>query len=261
MRFVIAFLFLANTSAEARCIDYKGRPCRLRATMLSAEYLRAPDLAELHATMLRVDVRRDADSAGGWGLECARLDLIDVTPDGNVPELEVAGSGLGVRFFIDRTEWSATLGVHAVTMVNGDIRYLTPSAALRMGALTIGWRSLGLYAGSAGDGVPARSFRRDFEIDGRATTGALSVRGRFRDVDTGKHHIRDAMLAVGVELRTRRGFYDSMPSFVGIGMRRELARVSDAPAGVIERRVEPPGPTWQLLAWLELDLGLEHRGR
>ena len=263
VRFVILLLLLVET-ADARCIDYLGRPCRLRASMLAGEYLRAPGLAELHATLLRVDLREDEDDATGWGLECVRLDLVDFAPDGNLPDFEVSGSGLAARYTLARAGWHASVGVYLTTVWNNAGRYVTPMAELHVGAVSVTWRSIGLYLGTSDRAdVPGRSLARDFELDARATAGALAVRGRYRDADTGEHHVRDAFLALGVHLATRRGFYATLPAFAGIGIRRELARVTpnDDAVDALERRVVPARSPWQLLVWLELDLGVEHRGR
>lgn len=134
-------------------------------------------------------------------------------------------------------------------------------AELHAGNTSLTWRSLGLYAFTKHRAdIPARSFTRDFELEGRTRAAALAVRGRYRDLDTGDVHLRDIVLAIGLQPFVRRGFYETLPAFVGLGIRRELARSIDTTDG-IARRVSQPSAPWQLLVWLELDLGLEHRGR
>jgi hypothetical protein len=265
VRLLLALALLAlATDAHARCIDHRGRPCRLRVTAASLDYLRAPDLAELRGVLLHVDLANDDETRTGWGLECIRVDLVDFASADALPSFAVRGYGLGARYTVDHPTWGAWLGVHIATVWNDAVRYLTPSLGVRAGehtVATVELRSAALYVGSAGD-TGGRSLARDFDLDARlALPGGLAWRGRYRDIDTGADHVRDAFLALGFEVSLAGRYVRTMPSFVGVGIRRTLARTTARDDNIAARTVTRPQSGWQLLAWFEIDLGMEQRGR
>jgi hypothetical protein len=237
---VLAILLWLTTSAAAD-----------RATIVDGELLRGVDHNEIllgtRLAMLGVDV------------ETARFDFVDFRGGDS---FDLRGYFLGWAYRIDRPRWGATIGAHLVTSWSDSYRYLTPWLGARFGdatRLTLELRSAGMFAGSV-DETPGRSMMRDFDLTTRLGTpafgGRIELRGRYRDIDTGALHVRDAFVGAGFELAVTRGARRWAPAFVGVGVRQERWR-DERITDVVERVVTgPTRASWQMLVWIEVDLGV-----
>lgn len=171
-------------------------------------------------------------------IECGRMAFIE-------GDRGFRGSFLGVTRWFGR----AWFGIHLVSTEDRSYRYLTPSAGVQLGPVTVA-RSTGLFAAAAGD-APARTITKDWDVDVRVAL-PVELRGRVRDLDMGDTWLRDVFVGAGVTVSPLYGARASMPVFAGVGVRRELWRDTLTVEGVA---MQPAG--WEAFAWLEIGLALE----
>jgi hypothetical protein len=186
--------------------------------------------------------------------------------------VDALGRFLGVRVGRRIGRWWLWGSIDVFAMTDDEIRYFVPGAGfdLRAGDVraSLAAFSTGIYGAAIADsyGTPLpRALDRDFDIDAKVSVAQsrwlrIQARGRYRDgILRGQGRVRDVFAAVGVELAGPYGYYQRwLPSYVGIGMRRVIDR--EAPM-IIERTEEPRGGNaggWQVLLWLELDIGLDY---
>jgi hypothetical protein len=280
MRAALVLLMVLAAPAGAQCIDYKQRPCRLAMKPVDADVVVSTQLIELRSTMLNVQFGGDGPSRDAWELEAATFDGVDLDARDHSLGDAIGAFGLRMTFLgfgyrIERPDFGARAFVNIGSVGATSMRYFTPELGLRFGDETrieLDLASTGLYAGSAEcsncNSEASRSLDRDFDLDIRASTrwsaGArLEARGRYRDIVTDEHHVRDAMIGAGVRWLYERGHYHASPMFVGIGARRELVRErADGMPETAARLQTPSSPQspWEFLVWLHIDFGLAHRG-
>jgi hypothetical protein len=276
---VVAVIGVATASfARAdNCIDAAklragatGRPCwEVGTSFGGVELLGAPGFVEVRAQVLRIGLFDLHGRGRGFSVETFDLQMLDdeVDRDGDYDLDRTAWSGLGARYQIDRADWGAYVQGHLVSRWFGDMRYIIPSVALRVGAfddaaVIAEARFAGLAAG--GIATTKRSATSDLDVGLRATLALcpslrLEARARYRDlVASDGHQVRDVVAAVGVELAiAQRDGFRVMPLFIGAGVRRSL--LDTAPMPLALEGVESPGgvrEATQFLVWLDLDFAI-----
>lgn len=224
-------------------------------TAASADLIVAPRLKETLVVMGRYGLPHTQ-------LETARLDLVDLYDDSL---FDVRVSFLAAAYRFERPRWGFTVGAYLGSVWTQTVRYFTPFGTLRVGAsedvhVTVEARSQGLYLAGVDD-TPPRAVTSDFDLEARLVTpgrwARWEVRARYRDVDVGQTHVRDAIVCTGLRLAVARGETRWLPVFVGLGIRQERWRdvevMGDVPAPAAQ------APEWQTLLWLSVDFGAEGR--